>query len=167
MIDDIMDDQTESKAQKTEEYLNKIIENSLTIRNVIKEIQADNLVLELCDERFEEEISQIIQHPNYDRTFTTVQRMLDEKPERLLKYDQVALDVGSFEMLVAFDTCSYRTPCKAIMGDRDFSITQKRFQAKSKLLDLYKQQAVQKPKSTSSTSNTAAVDINDTIFEVS
>jgi hypothetical protein len=69
-------------------------------------------------------------------------------------------------MLVAFDTCSYRTPCKAIMGDRDFSITQKRFQAKTKLLDLYKQQAVQKS-SKSSPKTAQNVDVKDTIFEVS
>ena len=98
-------------------------------------------MLELCEERFQEELQQIIQHPNYDRTLTTVHRFLDERPERLLKYDQVALDAGSFEILVAFDTCSFRSPCKSLFGDRDFSITQKRFQAKSKLLDLYKEQA--------------------------
>jgi len=38
MIDDIMDDQAESKRQKDEEYKLKIIENSVTIRNVIKQI---------------------------------------------------------------------------------------------------------------------------------
>lgn len=54
---------------------------------MIKEIQADNVVLELCDERFEEELNQVIQHPNYDRTFSTVHRILDEKPEKLINYD--------------------------------------------------------------------------------
>lgn len=54
---------------------------------MIKELQADNVVLELCDERYEEEMSDIISNPNYDRTLAQVHRLLDKKPERLLKYD--------------------------------------------------------------------------------
>ena len=87
MIDDIMDDDAQAKKHKTEEFKQEIISNSLKIRNLIKEIQADNVVLELCDERFEEELNQVIQHPNYDRTFSTVHRILDEKPEKLINYD--------------------------------------------------------------------------------
>lgn len=162
MLDDVMDD--DSQAQKREDYKLKILQNSLTLRNLIKESQADNVVLELCDERFQEEMNHIVQHPNYDRTFSTVHRILDENPEKLLKYDQIALDQGSFELLVAFDTCQYRSPCSAILGDRDFSITQKRFQAKLKLLEVYKEQA--QFKSISALKKVSKSSIDDTIFGV-
>lgn len=37
------------------------------------------------------------------------------------------------------DICSYRMPCKTILGDRSFIITQKRFNSKVKMLDVYKE----------------------------
>lgn len=46
----------------------------------------------MCDERYQEELYEIISNPNYDRTLTQVHRILETKPERLLKYDQIALD---------------------------------------------------------------------------
>ena len=36
-------------------------------------------------------------------------------------------------------------PCKTILGDRNFSLTQKRYQAKIHLLELYKEQAATQP----------------------
>ena len=77
----------------------------------------------MCEERYNDEVYEIVSHPNYDRTFSHVQKLLDNKPERLLKFDQIALDQGNFELLVGLDTCSYRTPCKTIFGDRNFSLT--------------------------------------------
>lgn len=65
----------------------KIVNNSLLIKNIIKELQAENVVLEMCDERYKEELYDIITHPNYDRTINQVHRILESKPERLLKYD--------------------------------------------------------------------------------
>jgi hypothetical protein len=41
----------------------------------------------MCEERYEEEMAEIISHPNYDRTLTHVHKLIDSKPERLLKYD--------------------------------------------------------------------------------
>jgi|LakMenE18May11ns_1017448.scaffolds.fasta_scaffold9884657_1 hypothetical protein len=46
----------------------------------------------MCDERYSDEIYEIISHPNYDKTFTQVHKFLDKKPERLLKFDQIAVD---------------------------------------------------------------------------
>ena len=54
--------------------------------------------------------------------------------------DQIAVNQGNFEFLVGLDTCSYRMACKSVLGDRDLSITQKRYQAKVHLMDLYKEQ---------------------------
>ena len=56
--------------------------------------------------------------------------------------------------MVGLDTCSYRMACKTVLGDREFSLTQKRYQAKSHLLDLYKEQyeTIQKDASSASSS---------------
>lgn len=106
----------------------KVINNSALIKNVIKDMQAESVVLEACEERYDAQIADIVGHPTYDNTMMTVHRILESsKPERLLQYDQISTDTGTFEMLVGLDTCSYRLPCKTVMGDRDFSITQKRF----------------------------------------
>ncbi len=98
----------------------------------------------MCEERYNDELYEIISNPNYDRTLLQVHKFIDkEKQNLLLKYDQIALDQGNFELLIGLDTCSYRTPCKTVLGDRSFSITQKRYQAKMKLLELYKEQVQQ------------------------
>ena len=54
--------------------------------------------------------------------------------------DQIAVNQGNFEFLVGLDTCSYRMACKTVLGDRDLTITQKRYQAKTHLMELYKEQ---------------------------
>ena len=115
------------------------------IRNFIKDLGAENVVLELCEERYEDEIYDIISHPNYDRTFNQVHKLLSQKkPQRLLKFeDQIAVNQGNFEFMVGLDQCSYRMPCKTVLGDRNLSITQKRFQAKAHLLELYKEQMME------------------------
>ena len=87
LYDDIMIDPEHAKTQHTEEWKVKVATNAQLIRNVIKDLQAENVVLEICDERYEEEIADIIGNPNYDRTLAQVHRLLDKDPERLLKYD--------------------------------------------------------------------------------
>ena len=65
-----------------------------------------------------------------------------KKPSRLLRFeDQIAVNKGNFEFMIGLDTCSYRLPCKTVLGDRNLSITQKRYQAKTHLLELYKEQS--------------------------
>ena len=106
------------------------------IRDFIKDVGAENVVLELCEERYEDELYEIISHPNYDRTFAQVHKLLNQKkPQRLLTIeDIISVDQGNFEFMVGLDTCSYRMPCKTVLGDRNFSLTQKRFHAKANLL---------------------------------
>jgi hypothetical protein len=65
----------------------KIVNNSLLIKNIIKDLQAENVVLEMCDERYNDELYDIISNPTYDRTLLQVHKILENKPERLLKYD--------------------------------------------------------------------------------
>ncbi len=91
IVDDILDDPEFAKTQG-DDWRMKIINNAHLIKNFIKEIQPENVVLEMCDERYSDEIYEIISHPNYDKTFTQVHKFLDKKPERLLKFDQIAVD---------------------------------------------------------------------------
>ena len=46
----------------------------------------------MCDERYNDELYDIISNPTYDRTLLQVHKILEAKPERLLKYDQIAID---------------------------------------------------------------------------
>ena len=79
--------------------------------------------------------------------------------------EQIAVNEGNFELLVGLDQCSYRMPCKTILGDRNLSITQKRFQAKANLLKLYKEQIKNEQiESKSSTKSEPAK--NKSIFDI-
>lgn len=49
MIDDILND---PDLRPTQEYQMKIAQNALFIRNFIKDVNPDNLVLEFCEERY-------------------------------------------------------------------------------------------------------------------
>lgn len=87
VYDDLINDDDRKKMNHGEEWNLKIANNASLIRNVIKDLQAENVVLELCDERYDEEISDIVANPNYDRTLAQVHRIIDKDPRRLLKYD--------------------------------------------------------------------------------
>ena len=70
-----------------DEWKLKIANNAALIRNFVKELQAENVVLEMCEERYNDEVYEIVSHPNYDKTFTHVHKLLDKNPERLLKFN--------------------------------------------------------------------------------
>ena len=164
MVDDIVDG---SQYQKSEEHKLAISKNAAMIRDFIREVAAENVVLELCDERYEDEFYEIISHPNYDKTFNQVHKLLNQKrPKRLLRMEeQIAVNEGNFELLVGLDQCSYRMPCKTILGDRNLSITQKRFQAKANLLKLYKEQ-MQEEKAETKQNSKIDEQKNKSIFDI-
>lgn len=60
----------------SEEHKNSIAKNAAIIRDFCREIQPEQVVLELCDERYEEELQDIVTHPNYDRTMNHVHKLL-------------------------------------------------------------------------------------------
>ena len=63
---------------------NLIARNAALIRDFIKEIGPEEIVFEMCDERFDEEIRDIITHPNYTQIFSKVQKLLSqEEPEKV------------------------------------------------------------------------------------
>ena len=43
------------------------------------------------------------------------------------------------EYLIGLDYCSYRLPCKVVMGDRSYKLTDKKYQAKINMIDVYKE----------------------------
>ena len=124
MVDDLGIQNRESPEHKRD-----ISKNAAMIRDFLREMSPEQVVLEMCDERYSEEMQDIISHPNYDNTMTNVHKLLSQKkPKRLLRFeDQISVNQGNFEYLVGLDTCSYRLPCKTVLGDRNLSITQKRF----------------------------------------
>ena len=74
--------------RESEDHKKAISKNAAMIRDFVKEIGPEQVVLELCDERYEEELQDIISHPNYDRTMSQVHKLLSQKkPSRLLRYE--------------------------------------------------------------------------------
>jgi hypothetical protein len=42
----------------------------------------------MCDERYDDQLTDVITHPKYDTTLQQVHRILEsDNPDRLLKYD--------------------------------------------------------------------------------
>jgi hypothetical protein len=60
-----MDDPSQAAFHKTDEFKTRIVENAQLIRKLVRDLQAEQVVLELCDERYETELQPIIDHPNY------------------------------------------------------------------------------------------------------
>jgi|SanBayMetagenome_1026888.scaffolds.fasta_scaffold137810_1 pheromone shutdown protein TraB len=49
-----------------------ISKNAAIIRDFIKEIKPEEIVLEMCPERFDAEMRDILNHPNFDKTMGKV-----------------------------------------------------------------------------------------------
>ena len=64
------DEFIDPEIRKTDVFKRQVAANACLIRNFIKEVQAENVVLELCDERYGDEMSDVLAHPNYDRTLS-------------------------------------------------------------------------------------------------
>jgi pheromone shutdown protein TraB len=121
----------------------------MLIRNLIKEVKPEVVVLEMCQDRYDHWFYDAIAHPNYDRTLMDVHRLLDKgSPEALLEYKGVDFSKSSshLEFLVGLDQCSYRnmpSPCQTVFGDRSIKITNKRYKSKVKMLEVYKEALLQ------------------------
>jgi hypothetical protein len=64
------------------------------------------------------------------------------------------------EYLVGLDYCSFRLPCKMILGDRSYFTTKKRYEGKVKMLDVYKK-SLDLKQSKNSTKSTGKKNIFD------
>ena len=95
------------------------------IKSLVKDVKPEVVLLELCDDRYDDWFNELAQHPNYDKYMTELQDLVDKKKiEKLMDYKRLQLDNSNFEYLIGMDYCSYRTmPCKTILGDRSLIIT--------------------------------------------
>ena len=57
-------------------------------------------------------------------------KIMDKRPEKLKEYTDIDILDSSMEYLMGIDYCSYRMPCKTIMGDRSYKISKKRYESK-------------------------------------
>ena len=136
-------DQLSGGRTLTKEEQLEIAKNSKLIRNIIKDVKPETVVLEMCQDRYDHWFYDAISHPNYDRTLTDVHRILDSgKTDTLFDYKGLDLSKSSshLEFLIGLDVCSYRMmPCKTVFGDRSIKITNKRYKSKVKMLEVYKE----------------------------
>lgn len=73
----VIDDILGVEEEVTKQYQVDVSKNAALIRDFIKDIGAESVVLELCEERYQDELSEIVSHPNYDRTMATVHKLLN------------------------------------------------------------------------------------------
>ena len=81
-------------------------ESTMLIRNLIKEVKPEVVVLEMCNERYEHWFFDAISHPNYDHTLMDVHRILDTgKAHDILQYKGLDVSKSSshIEFLVGLD----------------------------------------------------------------
>ena len=60
IYDDDMDDPEFKHLKESKEWKMKVINNSALIKNVIRDLQAESVVLEACDERYDAQIADIV-----------------------------------------------------------------------------------------------------------
>lgn len=77
LVDDILRDTSDLTADEMVQYQLAISKNAAMIRDFIKELAPEEIVLEICDERFQQEITDILSHPNYEKTMKKVHLLLD------------------------------------------------------------------------------------------
>ena len=70
------------------------------------------------------------------------------------------------EYLVAIDICSYRIPCKTILGDRSYKITKKRYEGKKQMLDVQKEALESRKSQPSKLESTISKGTASTIFDL-
>lgn len=138
-------DQLSGSKELSKEDQEELAESTMLIRNLIKDVKPEVVVLEMCQDRYDHWFYDAIAHPNYDHTLMDVQRIFDSgKPHDLLAYKGLDLSKSSshIEFLVGLDQCSYRNlphPCQTVFGDRSIKITNKRYKSKLKMLEVYKE----------------------------
>lgn len=104
----------------------------------MKSLRPDSLVVEMCDERYERWLADVVAHPNYDDAISHIHKLLDNDPEGLKRFKEIDLEDSNMEYLIGIDYCSYRIPCNMVLGDRSYFTTKKRYEGKKQMLSVYK-----------------------------
>lgn len=79
-----------------------------------------------------------MKHPKYEHIINKFYKIINNE-EKILKLTEKSdlLELKEMEFLIGIDICSFRIPnCRSVLGDRDWTITQKRMKAKLRLSDL-------------------------------
>ena len=57
--------------EESEEEMNynlRIIDNIKLVRDVVRDLRPESLVIEMCDDRYDRWLADVVAHPNYDST---------------------------------------------------------------------------------------------------
>ena len=76
------------------------------VRNLVAKSKSKHLLLELCDERFENRFDSVMQHPNYQFSINNVHTVIDE--DHSLLEEVSPFPISDLPILLAIDTCSFR-----------------------------------------------------------
>ena len=108
------------------------------IADFIKDSKPQNVVVELCDERFNTFFNDVMKHPKYEMLIDKFYQILhNEEKAKLLSEKSNLIDIKGLEYLIAIDFWSYRMlRWRSVLGDRNWSITTKRMKAKNRLSSL-------------------------------
>ena len=108
------------------------------IADFIKDSRPQNVVVELCDERFNAYFNDVMKHPKYEMLIGKFYQILhDEEKAKTLSEKSNLIDLKGMEYLIAIDFWSYRMlRWRSVLGDRNWTITTKRMKAKSRLSSL-------------------------------
>lgn len=110
-------------------------DNIKLTHDLIKDSKPKNVVIEMCDQRYNEGLDPLIKSPNYDYAINEVYNAIKEDAKSL-EY-RSPFDLEDLEYLIGIDLCSYRmSSCRSVLGDRDYKITKKKLRSKIKLLDI-------------------------------
>ena len=86
----------------------------------MRDFRPESLILELCDDRYDRWLHDVVNHPSYDSMIQNVHTILDKKPQKLAEFDEIEIEDSNMEYLIGLDYCSYRTPCTTVLGDRSY-----------------------------------------------
>ena len=73
-------------AESDPNRVDRVANNIKLIRDVMKDLRPESLVVEMCDQRYERWLADVIAHPNYDSTISAIHKIMDKKPTKLKEY---------------------------------------------------------------------------------
>ena len=65
---ELVDKDFKEKSDDETEYSLKLIDNIKLIRDVVRDLRPESIVVEMCDDRYNRWLADVINHPNYDTT---------------------------------------------------------------------------------------------------
>jgi len=77
----------ESGSEMQSAYQSQVVRNIKLIRDTMLKLRPDAMVVEMCEDRNQRWLSDVVAHPNYDATISDINEMLNKDPEKLKEYD--------------------------------------------------------------------------------